>query len=99
MTTLTETQRKWKAHIDAASAANQTLADYAREHGLKRSTLYAHSRKLSVQGRVTAKRSFVRVQAPAAPATVRIELPNGVRMHVSAPPDLQVLLTQLSRLP
>lgn len=34
MTTLTETQQRWKTHIDAAKAAGQSLSDYAREHKL-----------------------------------------------------------------
>ncbi len=100
MTELTEAQLKWKAHIDAAKAAGQTLTDYAREHKLNVQTLYSHSRRLNKAAKAPGKPAFVRV-APAASASgaVRIELPNGVRVQVSAPFDLPVLLTQVARLP
>lgn len=100
MAQLTDVQLKWKAHIDAAKAAGQTLKDYAREHGLNLQTLYAHSRRLNKATRGPAKPAFVRVASSAgAPGSVRIDFPNGVRVHLSAPLDMVALLSQVARLP
>lgn len=100
MSRLTETQLKWKAHIDAAKAADQTLKDYAREHKLNVQTLYTHSRRLNKAAKASSKPAFVRVASPAsAPGSVRIDLPNGVRLHMSAPLDIAALLLQVARLP
>ena len=63
MTELTEAQRKWKAHIDAAKAAGQTLTDYAREHKLNVQTLYSNSRRLNRAAKAPAKPAFVRVSS------------------------------------
>ena len=100
MTELTKTQLQWKAHIDAAKAAGQTLTDYAREHNLNVQTLYSHSRRLNKAAKASAKAAFVRVSgSTSAPGSVRIDLPNGVRVHMSAPLDVAALLTQVARLP
>lgn len=102
MTKMTEAQQQWKKHVDAAKSANQTLADYAREHELNLQTLYSHSRRINKAKKAPAKRAFVRVQRPAtepASGAVHIEMKNGVRVHVSAPFDLGSLLAQVARLP
>ncbi len=100
MTALTEAQLKLKAHIDAAKAAGQTLTDYAREHELKVQTLCSHSRRLNKAAKASGKPAFVRVaSSTGAPGSVRIDLPNGVRVHMSAPLDVAALLTQVARLP
>lgn len=100
MPKLSETQLKWKVHVDAAKAAGQTLSDYAREHKLNLQTLYSHSRRINKPVKTPAKPAFVRVSTTAsAGGAVRIELPNGVRVHVNAPFDLLALLSQVSRLP
>ncbi len=102
MTTLTETQQHWKKHVDAAKAADQTFADYAREHILNVQTLYSHSRKINKPDKVKAKAAFVRVQrsvTSTAVGGVHIELKNGVRVHVNAPVDLASLLAQVAQLP
>jgi len=36
--------KRWRPHLRAAKAAGATLAQYAREHGLSRHTLYAAQR-------------------------------------------------------
>jgi hypothetical protein len=100
MAKLTEAQLKWKTHIDAAKAAGQTLKGYAREHNLNVQTLYGHSRRLNKATKSPARPGFVRVAASAgAPGAVRIDLPNGVRVHMSTPSDLAELLRQVSCLP
>ncbi len=101
MTTPNKTQQHWKKHVDAAKAAGQTFADYAREHTLNVQTLYSHSRKVNKSDKVKTKPAFVRVQRSATTAvgSVHIELKNGVRVHVSAPIDLASLLAQAAQLP
>lgn len=102
MTTLTEAQQRWKNHVQAAKAADQTLADYAREHELNLQTLYSHSRKINKTDKKAGKRAFVRVQRSspsAATGSVHIELKNGVLVYVSAPVDLASLLAQVAQLP
>lgn len=97
---LTATQMKWKVHIDAAKAAGQTLTDYARANELSVQTLYTYSRRINKAGKTPAKSTFVRLQPSAsAPGAVRIELTNGVRVHVSGPFDLATLLAEVARLP
>ena len=99
MAKLTETQRKWKAHIDDAKSAGQTLKDYAREHKLNVQTLYTHSRRLNKAARAPSRSAFVRVASSVdVSGSVRIDLPNGVRMYLSAPVDIAALLTQVARL-
>ena len=100
MAKLTDAQLKWKAHIDAAKAAGQTLKDYAQQHKLNVQTLYGHNRRLNKAASAPAKPAFVRVASSAsAPGAVRIDLPNGIRMHLSAPLDIVSLLSQVARLP
>ena len=100
MTGLTAVQMKWKVHIDAAKAAGQTLTDYARANELSVQTLYKYSRRINKAGKTSAKPAFVRMQPTAsAPGAVRIELTNGIRVHLSAPFDLASLLSQVARLP
>ena len=102
MTKTSKTQQHWKKHVDAAKAAEQTLADYARENELNLQTLYSHSRRINKAAKSPAKRAFVRVQRSATAAAmgaVHIEMKNGVRVHVSAPFDLTSLLNQVARLP
>ena len=98
MAKLSDAQLKWKTHIDAAKAAGQTLKDYARQHKLNVHTLYAHSRRLNKATKAPAKPAFVRVAA-TAPGSVRIDLPNGARVHLSGSLDMAALLSQVARLP
>ena len=100
MADFTENQLKWKAHIDAATKAGETLADYARAHDLDLKKLYSYSRVIRQRQQPAAKPGFVRVQSALSAAGVRIELANGVRVHLAAaPPDLGGLLMQLAKLP
>lgn len=57
MAKLTENQQKWKTHIDAASAAGQTLADYSRSHGVELKKLYAYRR--AIQQREESRKAIV----------------------------------------
>lgn len=100
MSELTKNQAQWKVHIDAASAANQTLAEYARHNKIELKKLYSYNS--AIQRRLTsaAKPTFVRVQRPSTPPVeVHIELNNGIRVNVATPTDLVSLLAQLAQLP
>ena len=101
MAKLTDSQLKWKAHIEAAAKAGQTLADYARAQQLDLKKLYSYSRAIRQREGRSGQRKFVRVQPSAVPAAgVGIELANGVRVNLAAAPsDLGALLAQLAKLP
>ena len=95
---LTENQRFWKAHLEAAESFDGTKADYARLHGLDKQKLYHYKNYF----RSTATTSmFVQVkqttQTTVSPSGVTVMLPNGVRFSL---PDLSApgLLERLARL-
>lgn len=75
MRELTEKQKAWKAHLDAAEAEGQSISAYARANGLSAQTLYAVRCQLR-------KRSFARVREvrvePIANLPLQARLPNGV---------------------
>ena len=65
---------RWKPHLQAAARQGKTLAQYAREHGLSRYTLYAARQMLHAspgQARTPASRpariSFTAVKLMSAP--------------------------------
>ena len=72
--------KRWRPHLRAAKAAGATLAQYAREHGLSRHTLYAAQRAERDRKGVRPK-ALVRARAArrALPATnVRAFVPVAV---------------------
>jgi hypothetical protein len=99
MSKLTKKQAQWKVHLDAASSARQSLAEYARSNKLDLKKLYSYSS--AIQRRSTPRKSaFVRVQrAPVSPVDVRIELNNGVRVIMPSPADIVSFFEQLAKLP
>lgn len=100
---LTDNERAWKVHLDAAAAAGQTLANYARQHELDVSKLYGYRGTINrkVKKHEAALSSFVRVEAEPRPRLreVRIELPNGIRLIVASGDDLPQLISNLVQLP
>ena len=97
MGALTESQKTWKAHLDAAAAAGMPLTQYAAAHGLSVAAMYHAKKRIEARGCTSA--SFVRVsetrvERHSAPMLVR--LPNGV--SVSVPTDPATVVTVLKTL-
>jgi hypothetical protein len=100
MTTLTEKQAHWKAHLEAAQSFDGSVVDYARAHGLEAKKLYVYKTQLRKLEEASGNSSgFVKVTTPALPAAspVTVTLPNGVRLIL---PSLEVagLLNALAQL-
>ena len=103
---LSEQEREWKAHLDAAEAAGQTLANYARVHELDVSKLYGYRGKIkrklkrATEPARRGKASFVRVEAKpqSSCSLVRIELPNGIGVVIEGSCDVPGLISSLASL-
>lgn len=78
---LTDKQRLYQSHLEAAEERGQSIAAYAREQGVSVTALYGERRR---QRRTEVKQfpSFVRVQEshaePASMLLLQVRLPNGV---------------------
>lgn len=97
--TLTDKQRYWQVHLDAAQAFDGTLVGYARAEGLDVKTLYGYRTLFRRRERRLAARSSF-VQASSVGMGVSIQLPNGIRVSVSAQgAELGSLLQSLVQLP
>ena len=100
MRALTDSQRTWKAHLEAAAGAGIPLTAYAAEHGLSVTAMY-HAKK-RIRARESDTAAFVRVSETrverfSAPLTVR--LPNGVSLSVATDPvTVATLLKTLAAL-
>ena len=69
---------RWRKHLKRATARGITLAQYAREHGLSRHTLYAASqqrRAEAVAERIEAKPGLQRKDGTARSAFIAVRLP------------------------
>jgi hypothetical protein len=107
-TPITERQRYWLDHIQAAEAFVGSIADYARSKGLKPKELYSWKGILVRRGLLNVPAAdensggFVRVVAPARPLGMSLVLPNGVRLEWHGdlrPEQLEALVLTASRLP
>ena len=102
---LTDTQRRYLTHIQAADEAGQTLKAYAAEHGLSVAALYSHKAVLRKRGHLggdTPAFSRVQLMPAAGAAPLRVRLPNGVVVEAPgdmAPQQVAALCQDLSRLP
>lgn len=96
---LTETQRFWKAHLDALEEFDGSAAEYARLHDLSVKKLYVYKSSLRAKAVASTTTSFVQVstQSVSSQAGVLVMLPNGVRLSL---PDVIApgLLERLARL-
>lgn len=102
---------RWRSHVEAAAKAGVTLAQYAREHGLSRHTLYAARQAMKTRdekesGKRGTRRTKafvpVRVSAPAtAPIAFSVRLANGLELRFGAveAEALQSLVPLLAGLP
>ena len=69
---------RWRKHLKRAASRGITLAQYAREHGLSRHTLYAASqqrRAEAVAERIEAKPGLQRKDGTARSAFIAVRLP------------------------
>ena len=106
-TPITERQRHWLDHIQAAEAFDGSIADYGRSAGLKPKELYSWKGILARRGLLSDaspdnSAGFVRVIAPARPLGMSLVLPNGVRLEWHGelgPEQLEALVLTASRLP
>ena len=80
----------WRPHVLAALQAKQPLAQYAREHGLSRHTLYGALQRMKACGEIVQglepkkipRSAFVPVQIePVVHSALRVRLPNGLELH------------------
>lgn len=96
--TLTDKDRYWLTHLQACYAAGQTLAGYARAHGLAVKSIYRWRRRLlpflSEATKATPP-AFHRVQLtgstpvlglPAKALSLTVQLPNGIACELKAIP-------------
>lgn len=106
---LSETQRFWFKHYQACQSSGQSLAAYARDHGLPVTSFYYWKRRLqqlevieSAPLRPSPHPVFhsVRVQ-PVTEMACRLRFPNGVACELAEVDEsaLERLLLTLSRLP
>lgn len=97
----------WRPHVLAALQAQQSFAQYAREHGVSRHTLYVAHKRMKAGGEVAptvarpkpvTRTAFVPVQVtPGVSTLLTVRLSNGVVLQftqVDAP-----LLQWLASLP
>ena len=96
---------EWSKHLEAAVRIGETLAGYARRHGLSRSGMYSARQVLKRRGAVAVKgkapRGFVPVGIPGLRSRWTARLPNGVELSLSGgdADSEQAWLLALSRLP
>jgi transposase-like protein len=93
MAKITEKQKYWLDHFQAADSSRMSLAGYARKHELDPNHFHSWVHQLRKRGLIPAakprrsSRSFARVE-PAEQAVTSlpadIVLPNGVRLRVPA---------------
>jgi hypothetical protein len=98
--TLTTQQNYWLKHVQACTASGKTIAEYAKNHGLRAKTMYAGKKTLAKKGvlpRTQAPR-FQRAQVVESVADNewRIQLPNGVTVAFVGSVDAGALSTVLN---
>ena len=109
---LTEAQRFWLKHYQACQMANQSLAEYARAHGLAIKSFYYWTRRLRQLKAIESEPQRqqppqplfhpVRVQrTPVVEVTCRLHFPNGMVCDLTELDEskLERLLVTVSRLP
>ncbi len=98
---LSENQRRWLEHLQAADQSGLTLRDYARQRGLSVKKLYSWKQDLKRRGvlpQPEARPTFVPVRfiGPNATVAVSVYLPSGVRVEVSEGVSANLLETVLA---
>lgn len=108
---LSETQRFWLKHYEACQETDQSLAEYARAHGLAVKSFYYWKRRLrqlkaiGSEARTSSPGPIfhpVRVRrTPVNAVACRFRFPNGMECDLTEidSPGLERLLMAVSRLP
>ena len=94
MNELTENQKTWKVHLDAAAAQGVALTEYASRHGLNVHSLYTAKQRIRDREAVEAM-SFVRVSTTrieqvTSGKQITIGLANGTSISVPYDPPMMV---------
>ncbi len=94
---LTDDQRHWLTHIEAATHEGLTLKEYAQQHALPLQRLYGWKSSLKKRGLLpqepeTVSFTPVRVVTADTHSAMRIRLPNGVIVEIPFPVAEPVLL-------
>jgi transposase-like protein len=97
---LSENQRRWLEHLQAAEQSGLTLKAYARQRGLAVEKLYSWKQELKRRGVLREAEeppTFVPVRLMGASATapVSVYLPSGVRLEVGEGASARGLRTVL----
>lgn len=106
---LTEQQRNWLQHYQASQASGESMAVYAREHGLAIKSFYYWKKRLRQLGAIASGPTAtplvfqqVRIK-PLSPRDVacRVRFPNGMDCELSGldKTGIESVLSALSRLP
>ncbi len=96
---------EWSKHLELAVRSGETLAGYARRHGLSRSGLYSArqvlKRRSAAGMKAKAPRGFLPVVVPGLRSRWTARLPNGVELALCGgdADTEQAWLLALSRLP
>ena len=108
---LTEQQRYWLEHYQASQASGNSLAEYAREHGLAKKSFYYWKKRLLKLGAIETPSMVlekapifhpVRIKAePRVDAACKVRFPNGIECEMTGMDEsgLEHLLISVSRLP
>ena len=84
MSNRTKRQQYWHTHLEQLAASGLSTKAYAKQRGLKLSTLYAYRKKLRDSKPSVASTQFVRASVAAPSLSCRVHLPNGVIVELGA---------------
>lgn len=94
MNQLTEKQKAWKAHLDAAAAQGAALTEYANRHGLKVQSLYSAKQRIRAceSGEATSfvRVSTTRIEQVTGGLQMTLRLANGTSMSLPYDPPMLV---------
>jgi len=102
MNQLTEKQKTWKAHLDAAAVEGVALTEYAHRHGLNVHSLYTAKQRIrarSAGGESFVRVSTTRIEQVMGSGQMTVRLGNGTSLSLPYdPPMLVSLLKTLASL-
>jgi len=96
---LTKRQRYWLNHLQACKTSGESIAAYAKAHGLKDKSMYASKKALISKGVLPSTLTrFQRVQVAGAvvPNQWFIQLPNGMSVSFTGDVDERALAAVLN---
>lgn len=94
MNHLTEKQKAWKAHLDAAEVEGLALTEYANRHGLNVHSLYTAKQRIREReaGGSFVRVSTTRIERVTGGVQMTIRLANGSSMSLPYDPPVAVSL-------